>query len=515
MTAGPKGLVIAGGYGELLAREKSGAAFELGELLIAEKNGEKTLVQVYDLFYGSQLPADQLELVSGMALEEEKRVEFLDPAMRNYTLAKLKNLITITKGEWKTSKSLPGFFSKLQEVKEEDISFITKPPHPLYLGNLRSGSKELSVPLHLDGEEGLSHHVLIAATTGRGKTNLVKNLLWKLAYEEYAGILVLDPHDEYYNDEPGLKDHPRREKIAYYSPTPLPGTERLVLNLKQVRPGHFNGAVEWSWPQHEALAAYYREHREEWLLALLEGDEKLEERFHESTMNVVRRRIQELLNIDSQGNCEGVFQWRAGNTTIKDIVRAITNGRIVVIDTSSFDGRQEVLIGSLITTELFRTYKRAKEQGTLAEKPVAAIILEEAPRVLNQEAIRQHQNVFSTIAREGRKFKVGLVAITQLPSLIPREILANMNTKVVLGLEMKPERQAIIESAAQDLSRDDRAIASLDRGEAIVTSTFAPFALPLKIPHFTRLVLEEKEKEREERGGRREGARRAYQGLRG
>ncbi|MBR9693180.1 ATP-binding protein, partial [Candidatus Woesearchaeota archaeon] len=88
-----------------------------------------------------------------------------------------------------------------------------------------------------------------------------------------------------------------------------------------------------------------------------------------------------------------------------------------------------------------------------------------------------------------------LLAITQLPSLIPRQILANMNTKIILGIEMKPERQAIIDSAAQDLSQDDRAIASLDKGEAVVTSNFAPFALPVKVPLFDTLIKDEPRKE--------------------
>ena len=75
-----------------------------------------------------------------------------------------------------------------------------------------------------------------------------------------------------------------------------------------------------------------------------------------------------------------------------------------------------------------------------------------------------------------------------MPSLIPREILANMNTKIILGTELKQERQAIIESAAQDLSSHDRMIASLDRGEAIITSTFTKFATPVRIPFFEALV---------------------------
>ncbi|MFH1682411.1 MAG: ATP-binding protein, partial [Candidatus Woesearchaeota archaeon] len=102
-------------------------------------------------------------------------------------------------------------------------------------------------------------------------------------------------------------------------------------------------------------------------------------------------------------------------------------------------------------------------------------------------------NIFSTIAREGRKFKVGLVAITQLPSEIPKQVLANMNTKIILGLEMGSERQAVIESSPQDLSDDSRNIASLDKGEAIVTSVFTKFAVPIKIPLFKDFAQVKKE----------------------
>ncbi|MBN2367920.1 ATP-binding protein, partial [Candidatus Woesearchaeota archaeon] len=129
-----------------------------------------------------------------------------------------------------------------------------------------------------------------------------------------------------------------------------------------------------------------------------------------------------------------------------------------------------------------------KVKGLLKDKPVISVLLEEAPRVLGKEVLEKGSNIFSTIAREGRKFKIGLTAITQLPSLIPRQILANMNTKIILGIEMQPERQAIIESASQDMSSDSRAIAALDKGEAIITSNFTRFAIPVKIPLFEDYV---------------------------
>ena len=63
-----------------------------------------------------------------------------------------------------------------------------------------------------------------------------------------------------------------------------------------------------------------------------------------------------------------------------------------------------------------------------------------------------------------------------------------MNTKIILGNEMGPERDILIKSSAQDLSDDSQAIASLDIGEAIITSNFTKFAIPIKIPLFDDLL---------------------------
>jgi len=59
-----------------------------------------------------------------------------------------------------------------------------------------------------------------------------------------------------------------------------------------------------------------------------------------------------------------------------------------------------------------------------------------------------------------------------------------MNTKIILGNELSSERSAIIDSASQDLSADDQNIASLDKGEAIISSNFTKFAIPIQIPLF-------------------------------
>ena len=488
-----KGQVISGEFGKVIARQKAGEIIEIGELLVADSNDGKILMQVYDLVYGSQISQQNLEMISGMKLEENTQFELFDANLRNYMLAMMKSLVTIKGNNAFVSKSLPSFFSEVREIKEDDLSFLAKPKNPIFTGNLRSGSKLLEVPIYLDGEKAFSHHILIAGTTGRGKSVLVSNLLWSSVGRNF-GILVLDPHDEYYGrNKIGLKEHPNKENIVYYTSKNAPiGANTLRINLDIIKPHHFDGVVDFSDAQRQCLNLYYKEFGHKWIEAIiLEKELNIGKVFKDDTMAVVKRRLLYLLDLEfanSQLFCNGIFQLNLGFATITDICRNLEDGRIVIIDTSNFSGAVELLIGSLVSNEIFNKYKNYKVSGNLDSKPVISIVLEEAPRVLGKEVLESGPNIFSTIAREGRKFKVGLCAITQLPSLIPREILANMNTKIILGIEMKPERQAIIESASQDLSDDDRTIASLDIGEALITSNFARFVTPISIPSFEDTV---------------------------
>ncbi len=501
-----KAQIIAGKFGEIIARQKSDQEIELGELLIAESktNSSKTtiapkgellseskvLMQVYDLVYGSQISQQNLELISGMKLEEETDLDFLEPKLRNYKLAMLKNLISINGKHAHSSKSLPDFFTEVREIKAEDLSFLTKPKDPMNVGRLRSGTKDLGISLFLPGTNVFSHHVLITGTTGKGKSVLMSNLIWDTIDKKYVSMLVLDPHDEYYGrTKVGMKDHPSKKTVYYTSKNVPPGQRTLKINLHAVKPEHIN-FMDFSGPQKDAMNAYYRQYKQEWIESLL-NEQPLNVDFNEATIGVLKRRMMSILDLDFDGEqiyCNGIFSTSAGETTIGDICEELEKGGTVIVDTSNFSGQAELLIGSLVTSEALRRYKKYKVTGELDTKPVISVVLEEAPRVLGKEVLEKGSNIFSTIAREGRKFRIGIVAITQMPSLIPRVILANMNTKIILGTEMNTERQAIIESASQDLSADGRAIASLDKGEAIISSNFARFALPIKVPFFDEEV---------------------------
>jgi uncharacterized protein len=489
------GSIVMGSHGAILVRQRSGCSIELGDLLVIENgDGSRHILQVYDLEYGSQLSQKNLELLSGMKLEGfTEDLGLIDPSLRNYVLVKVKSVASVTSNGIRIPKTLPTFMSEVRAIKEEDLKF-TKPPKPIFLGKVRSGSKILNIDVFLDGDKMFRHHVLIPATTGRGKSNLVKVMLWSVLGQAHFGILVLDPHDEYYGrHEKGLKDHPKAKgNLIYYSPTPPPGANTLIINLKSIEPSHFDGIVAFTQAQEEAVDAYYNRFGKEWITQIVK--EEPIDTVHPKTITVLRRKLEYILDVylDKAGKIQcrsGVFSDSAGQHTVRDMVSSLEKGKIVVIDTSRLLDQAELLIGSIIANSIFRRYQQYKSEGTLEDKPVINIVVEEAPRVLGIDVLqRVGDNIYSIIAREGRKFKVGLTAITQLTSVIPREILANMNTKIILGNELASERQAIISSASQDLSTDDKNIASLDIGEAIVSSNFTKFAIPIQIPDFNELA---------------------------
>ncbi len=488
------GQIIGGDYGEIWIRQKSDEKIEIGELLVADG----ILLQIFDLEYGSLLENRDIARMSGMQLEEVGEMEIYEKNIRNYILAKAKPLFDLKKE--KVPKYLPGFFKRLRRVNKEDLKFIDKGENGVYLGKVRSGSESIDVPFYLNGKEVLEHHVLIPATTGRGKSNLVKVMLWNIIGREYAGILVLDAHDEYYSyslrgKRYGLKEHPKaRKNVIYYSVNPGGGERHLMINIKNVKPWHLREIVEFSQTQEEALYVYHKKYGEMWIHRILSIDEP-EKGIKIDTLAALQRKIKVALELKvANGEIipEGkVFGVSGGERTIRDIVDELEDGKIVIVDTSTISQNLEILIASMIMNEAFRRYKNYKEQGELENKPVISVVIEEAPRVLGGDK----SNIFKTIAREGRKFKIGIVAITQLASLIPREILANLNTKIILGNEMKSERDAVISSSPQDLSKDSKMIASLDKGEAIVSSIFTKFAVPIKIDKFEDIVDRERERE--------------------
>jgi len=493
------GQIVEGDDGELVLREKQGAKLELGDLVVVDNEKVKYICMVSKLTYGSLIHPDRILTSSGSVLEGvNPRLEFPDKDLRIFRQVHVKPLLEVASENGKQSprapRSIPEFMSKARMASAQDFSFMEAPKTKVFIGNVRSGSRTLPVEYSMDGERLLSHHVLVSAQTGRGKSNLVKVLLWEAMRHGKFGVLVMDVHNEYYGTttSKGLKDHPDAARaLVFYSRNPPPGQQLLKVNLKSIDPEDLMGVVEFTTAQEETLEQLRRQHGADWASALLAVNEE-DESFKKAkgTIRALKRKVCNIFNLRETAagyECaDGVFDLGGmGEETINDMAQALEDGKVVLIDGSSISDDTGLVIASAVLRKLFDRYDGYKSSGVLKEKAQVVVVLEEAPRLLSGA---YGDNVFSRIAREGRKFRIGLIAITQLASVIPREILANIGTKIIMGNEMALERRAIAESAAQDLADFDRIIAGLDVGEAIVSSIFSKFPVPVKVPKFEDLA---------------------------
>ena len=88
----------------------------------------------------------------------------------------------------------------------------------------------------------------------------------------------------------------------------------------------------------------------------------------------------------------------------------------------SKDNMEASIISTIIVRKLFESNKAEYTSDNPENVINAVLFVEEAQNVLSQEFVRSNANPFVRVAKEGRKFGLGLVAITQRPSAISDEI---------------------------------------------------------------------------------------------
>ena len=482
------GHIVGGTLGSVVIRQEHSERVEVGDLLVWDGDKHSILMQVFGMEHGSQLNQRAREAIAGIHQDRsEDATSFYEPDFSDYILAHAKPLAVVEGGKPFKPKEMPPVFGVVRRVTTADLSFLpTAGADRFFVGDIRSGSKVIEgAGFYMSAADVFSHHVLVPATTGRGKSNLLKCMMYGLIGTQTVGALVIDAHGEY---SKALASHPKaRNGLVCYtdSKNPPPGARPLIISASSVTPHHLRGVVELTEAQDRMAWDLWNNNQKEWITELLDidKDSELPEQ-QKITRIVLRQKVRTALGLKS-GKTFTIED--VGINTVSDIANHVAEGRIVVLDTSRLGANVEMMVGSMAASRIIWQYKTASDNNTLDQLPVATVVIEEAPRVLGEGGVTGG-NPFAEIAKEGRKFKVGVCAITQLSSVIPRDIMANLNTKIIFGNEMKAERDALVGSAAQDLSNDHQTIGSLNRGEAIISSTFVPFAVPIKVPLFEDLV---------------------------
>ena len=129
----------------------------------------------------------------------------------------------------------------------------------------------------------------------------------------------------------------------------------------------------------------------------------------------------------------------------------------------------DVAIGTVMTL-LFELALRSDSEGPGIGRPQPILlVLEEAHRFLSEQAAIGPRDVTSKIAREGRKYGVGLMLVSQRPSELPDTALAQCGTLIALRLTNSADQGRIRAALPDAINGLSTVLPSLRTGEAIVS----------------------------------------------
>jgi hypothetical protein len=153
---------------------------------------------------------------------------------------------------------------------------------------------------------------------------------------------------------------------------------------------------------------------------------------------------------------------------------------ISVLDFSGVPSMAADLAIGVVLNMLFEVALRSPPNGPgIGRSSPVLIVLEEAHRYLGASANSVTRDSANRIAREGRKYGVGLLLVTQRPAELPDTALAQCGTLIALRLSNASDQGAIRAALPDTVAGLAAALPSLRTGEAIVSGE--ALVLPVRV----------------------------------
>ena len=355
-----------------------------------------------------------------------------------------------------------------------------------------------SVKVNLDINELVSRHCAVLAMTGAGKSYTVGVLVEELMAKK-GSVVVFDLHGEFLGMEFQGAD------VAVYT---VEGAKRIKVDVSSLSTGDFMnlmpdltttqrdlldevlGLADRFYDRydlktvHDILEALYdvkegekTEKGQEFPSEILKSITK---KVGLSTVGALMRRVKRLERM-------GVFSM--DGTPLNEIVKG---NQLTVINLSEADERVSNIIVAAICRGIFDGRKRhmRREDGSGVRTPTF-IVLEEAHNFAPREVEGDYspsRTIIRKIAREGRKFGVGLCVVSQRPNKLDADVLSQCNTQIIMKIVNPADQEYIrqsVETVTEDIVRD---LPSLGRGEAIIVGSAIRMPVPVKIRRRTTKI---------------------------
>ncbi|MBX7076769.1 MAG: ATP-binding protein [Methanobacteriaceae archaeon] len=364
--------------------------------------------------------------------------------------------------------------TEIEQASTEILKKVFDQDNSLDLGHLISQEE---VQVGVDLNKMVSRHLAILAMTGAGKSNTVAVLVDELL-KQNGCMFIFDMHSEYINAEFSNGEvNPIKPIInpKYMEFSEIKQLANIGSNaVNQER--YFRKAFKQAKKELEHGEAKTPDFLEQ-LLIILNSWEMDDERPTKERNNIIDviNKIEDLQSIYGK-----LLDTNTGN-----ILTQLKPHMCNVLDLGQVDeNTAEVIVSHVLRNALKSRKKFIHENDDDALDIPVFFILEEAHILAPQNRNTKCKYWITRIAREGRKFGLGLCMVSQSPKSVDNETLSQANNMIILRL-VEPKDQQHVQSSSESLSDDlVKQLPGLNVGEALVLGMMTKIPTLVKINSF-------------------------------
>jgi|DewCreStandDraft_3_1066083.scaffolds.fasta_scaffold01751_5 DNA helicase HerA-like ATPase len=362
---------------------------------------------------------------------------------------------------------------EVRRASQKTLSRIFAPEGPQWA---RVGSllRNPEVEVRVDLNKVVQRHLAVLAMTGMGKSNLV-SLLVREILRRGGTSFIFDYHGEYVGLE--FQGLPRPNVIrARINPRFLSWQEfaRLV-GVKHGAKNQENIVKKCK----EEIDYSDSQGGRSYLDSMIQCARREGQLSRRSEMTKASEAVVETIEANRP------FLQRIVDDEARDIADQAVIGCINVIDLTGLSSfLQADAVVSHWLGRILEERKNAIWRRSQAKMPhPVVVILEEAHIYLSTERETLTKPRAEHIAREGRKFGVGLIIVSQRPRGLDPDVLSQMGSMAIMRI-VQPEDQAHIARASETLTQEIlEQLPGLNVGEAVLLGHWVRMPAVVKIDH--------------------------------